>query len=128
MKKNFLVINVLDHQYYDECHIKGSINVPFSQLDDYAKKLDRTIEIVVYCANYMCPMSRNAWHKLNDLGFTNVKAYEGGIREWFQLGLPVEGACKDSHLKDKTPQPPQEDKKVVTISAQELAQKLKQNK
>jgi rhodanese-related sulfurtransferase len=124
MKKNFLIINVLDTQSYDDCHIKGSINVPLSRLDDFAKKLDRTTEIVVYCANYMCPISKKAWYILNALGFTNVKAYEGGIREWFQLGLPCEGTCTDPHLKDQT-QKPSQDPKVITISAQELAAKIK---
>ncbi len=125
MKKDFLVINVLDKQHFDGCHIRGSINVPMSRLDDFAKKIDRTTEIVVYCANYMCPMSKMAWYKLKELGFTNVTAYEGGIREWVQLGLPTEGACKDPHLQAQNPQP-QEDPKVTTISAQELATKIKQ--
>lgn len=84
------------------------------------------LRIVVYCANYMCPKSKKAWYMLQALGFTNVKAYEGGIREWSQLGLPSEGACSDPHLKDQT-QKPTPDPKVTTISAQELAAKIKQN-
>ena len=93
MKKKLLVINALRKQYYKDCHILGSINVSLDDLGAYAQKLDKSTPIVVYCASYSCPVSRKAWHILNDLGFANVRAYEGGIIEWFKLGYPVEGPC-----------------------------------
>ncbi|HLB41034.1 MAG TPA: rhodanese-like domain-containing protein, partial [Candidatus Babeliales bacterium] len=45
-----LVINLLDPELYQDCHITGSVNVPFEQLENYAQKLSREREIIVYCS------------------------------------------------------------------------------
>lgn len=115
--KKLIVINVLPEPTYRDCHIKNSINVPLDTLEDYAKKLDKDTHIVVYCASYTCPLSSKAWHKLKNLGFTNVKAYEGGISEWKQKGYPTEGACSFEYLQRKeTPQK----RDIESIKAEEL--------
>ncbi len=56
-QQSLYVINVLDKESYEDCRIAGSINVPFEQVETFAKDLDRTAEMVVYCANYMCTAS-----------------------------------------------------------------------
>ena len=117
MKKKLLVINALRKQYYKDCHILGSINVPLDELSIYAKKLDTTMPIVVYCASYSCPVSSKAWHILNGLGFTNVRAYEGGMAEWVQKGYLAKGACQEEYLSR---QEKSEASDVKTISAEEL--------
>lgn len=88
-----VVINVLGFEYYMKCHISGSINIPNDNLEDQTADWPKDREIIVYCANSMCPASRVAWMKLTELGFTNVRAYEGGIKEWQDLGYPVDGDC-----------------------------------
>lgn len=116
------IINVLSPYYYQDCHIKGSINMPLEHLETSSKSLDKNEEIIVYCAHYQCPASKKAWHLLHSLGFTNLKAYEGGIVEWHQLGYPTVGPAKESYLKqahEKT-----NDNSVVTITAQELLKKI----
>lgn len=95
----FQVINVLEKDFYDDAHIKGSINVPLMKVKEYAKDLDRTTEIVVYCANYPCSASAAAWRELTNMGFTNVWVYEGGTAEWFQLGLPIEGVAQQEYVR-----------------------------
>ena len=35
------VMNVLDKNSYEDCRIAGSINVPFDQVETFAKDLDR---------------------------------------------------------------------------------------
>ena len=127
MAQKILVINALAKEYYDDCHIKGSISIPLNELANYAKKLDKNQEIVVYCATYDCPVSKKAWHLLNDLGFKNLKAYEGGMNEWLKIGFAYEGACKSDYLK-KENKPEKADAKVKTISAQELKRNLNHNK
>ncbi len=127
MDTSFYVINVLEPQYYTDCHIKGSINIPFERLEQYAKSLDKNTKIVVYCAHYQCPLSTKAWRLLDKLGFTNVYAYEGGIREWFQKGYPHAGICKESAWKEPSiPQKPEVG--VKSISADELLNELKAHK
>lgn len=93
------VINVLAHEFYNDCHIKGSVNVPLDDLRNYVQDLDRTTPIVVYCAKYSCSASLQAWQMLHEMGFSNVRAYEGGIHEWYQAELPVEGACLKDYLQ-----------------------------
>jgi len=117
MNNKFLLINALTKESYQDCHIKGSINIPLDDLKKEAQKLDKNSEIIVYCANYECPVSKEAWHVLKDLGFKNIRAYEGGMREWFEAGLPTEGAC--THYKRKS-----DDPAVLTITAEELRKKM----
>ena len=96
---NKQVINVLDSALFEECHIKGSVNVPYNQLAEYVQQFPKGTELVVYCAHYDCGLSRKAWHLLDTLGYTNIYAYEGGIVEWYQMGYPVEGPCKNDFFK-----------------------------
>ncbi len=79
------VINLLSKDLYDDAHIKGSINISLGELEAAAQQWDRNTPIVVYCSNYACTSSGLAAKKLAKLGFTNVKAYEGGTAEWYQL-------------------------------------------
>ncbi len=119
MQKKLLVINVLPHDTFQDCHIDGSINVPLEKLPSYAQDLDKEQPIVVYCASYKCPASRNAWKLLNEMGFSNVLAYEGGIAEWFQKGYPSQGACKADYVS-QVHEIPEETGQIKVISAQEL--------
>jgi rhodanese-related sulfurtransferase len=124
VNKNFFLINVLPSESYADCHIKGSISVPLEKLEEFAQKLDKNAEIVVYCARYACPLSKKAWKLLKKLGFVNIKAYEGGILEWHQTGLATEGSCKSDFLSGPKEQPTERDPEVVTISLDELKKKL----
>jgi rhodanese-related sulfurtransferase len=97
-----VVVNVLDKEFYDDCHIKGSLNVanfPFENAE-FFKDFDKSTPIVFYCSNYMCTGSGAAAQVLKDAGFTNVKAYEGGMAEWLQKGYSVEGPCKQTYLRE----------------------------
>ncbi len=121
MANKLLVINVLSAEQYEDCHIKGSINVPLEKLESYAKDFDRETPIVTYCANYACSASRYAWQALDKMGFKNVWAYEGGIAEWYQGGFMAKGACSTSYISEPTQKPvsPSDDQ-IRRISAEEL--------
>ena len=83
------VVNVLNPDYYKLGIIKDSKKIPLEELDKRLGELDKSQEVVTYCASYKCGASKEAAHKLAGLGF-NVRAYEGGIKEWKEAGLPVE--------------------------------------
>ena len=119
------VINVLGDTTYNDCHIKNTINVPLSQLEEFVKTLARDEELIVYCASYKCPASSNAQQLLTDLGFSNVRAYEGGINEWYQKGYPCEGPCKEAYIHEKVVKPFEIEILVKEISAEEVKDKLK---
>src|SRR5918994_1129499 len=93
-----LVVNVLDKELYDDCHITGSIHIPFNQLKKELSQQDKSREIVVYCSNYRCTSSHYAVKQLQDLGFGNAQVYEGGMAEWYQQGYPVTGAHAKGYL------------------------------
>jgi len=121
--QKLLVINALRDQYYKDCHILGSINVPLDDLANYIESSDKETHIVVYCASYHCTASHKAWHILHDLGFVNVLAYEGGMAEWVQKGYLAQGACQEEYLnRQEGPQ----DSDVATISAEELKEKMEE--
>lgn len=88
-----MVINVLVKDAYDNCHIKGSINVSFNDLPAQAQQWGKNTPLVLYCASQVCRSSSQAYALLENKGFTNLAVYEGGIQEWQQKGFPCGGAC-----------------------------------
>jgi rhodanese-related sulfurtransferase len=85
------VVNVLAPPAYEKIHIKGSIHIPLAELRAGRwKELDSSKEIVVHCSSYSCNASREAAEFLESKGL-DVRAYEGGIKEWAEAGLPMEG-------------------------------------
>lgn len=85
------VVDVLSRKSFDDLHIKGSIWIPFDQIEMNGWEiLDRKKAVVTYCANYNCSASKRAAAIIALHGY-EVFAYEGGIQEWADSGLPVEG-------------------------------------
>lgn len=89
---NLTVVNVLDKEFFDDCHIKGSINAPLNHLQTIAKAWPKSREIIVYCAKGIT--SKKAYKLLKELGFEKVLEYPGGMREWKEKSLNVVGECK----------------------------------
>ena len=89
--QDVLVINVLEEDAYRKSHIKSSISIPLAKLTcgEYGK-LDSKKKLVTYCASYQCSASRQAAEFLMENGFDSY-AYEGGMKEWTESGLPLEG-------------------------------------
>lgn len=98
---NLTVVNVLApvkppggdaaYESYENIHIKGSVSIPESELESGRwKELDRHKKIVVHCSSYSCQASRKTARFLEKKGF-NVSAYVGGLREWAEADLPMEG-------------------------------------
>lgn len=101
MSKRLKVLNVLSAETYKDAHIKNSINVPLAELKSFAEYTPKDTCIVVYCAHSNCDASARAWHVLHELGFDNLFAYEGGMREWHDAGYPTEGPCSESYLHNQ---------------------------
>jgi rhodanese-related sulfurtransferase len=83
------VVNVLKPDYYHLGFIKDSLKIPLDELDRRIGELDKNREVITYCAHSQCPASSQAAVKLAAKGF-QVRAYEGGIKEWKEAGLPTE--------------------------------------
>ena len=84
--------NVLTDGYFKGDMIPGSRRVPLNTVGREVSdaKSPKDEEIIVYCGGPTCPQSLQAAQKLMDLGYTNVKAYEGGLEEWKSAGNQVE--------------------------------------
>jgi rhodanese-related sulfurtransferase len=91
--------NVLTDEYFHGEMIPGSRRVPLDQVgrEVAGAGLAKDAEVVVYCAGPQCPQSRYAAEKLEGLGFSNVRAYEGGLEEWKQAGHDIERVAAAAH-------------------------------
>lgn len=95
-REDFELINVLPEESYREAHIPGSLSIPLNDAN-FVEAVKRTAgskdrRIVVYCASETCDASPKAAEKLEQAGFSNVADYEGGVKQWQEAGLPLEGA------------------------------------
>jgi len=84
--------NVLTDGYFKGEMIPGSRRVPVDTIGREATEAQsaKGEEIIVYCGGPKCPQSLQAAQKLRDLGYTNVRAYEGGLEEWKNAGNKIE--------------------------------------
>lgn len=95
------VINVLPAEYFTDCSIKDSKSIPLDTLEEITKSWPRDKKIVVYCAKSACHASKDAAIKLANLGFTSVRAYEGGMKEWLKkFPSQVSGTCAMPYLHE----------------------------
>jgi rhodanese-related sulfurtransferase len=70
-------------------HIPGSVH--FKTPDEMFAALGKDEEIVVYCSNVDCRASRALIEQLRKHGYDNVSHYPGGLIDWENGGLPLEG-------------------------------------
>ncbi len=84
--------NVLTDEYFAGEMIAGSRRVPLDKLGRQVAEsgVDKSAEIIVYCSGPTCPQSSAAAEKLTKLGYTNVRAFKGGLEAWKAAGLQVE--------------------------------------
>ena len=84
--------NVLTDDYFTGELIPGSRRVPLGTVgrEAHGLGLARDTPIITYCSGPTCPQSGQAAAKLARLGFTNVRAFEGGVAVWKEAGRPVE--------------------------------------
>jgi rhodanese-related sulfurtransferase len=70
-------------------HIPGSLH--FDKAAEMFAALGKDEDIVVYCSNLDCRASTAAIRALQDHGYTHVGHYVGGLIDWEEAGLPLEG-------------------------------------
>lgn len=87
-----VIVEALPPMYYNKEHLPGALNLPHDRVDELAPTLlpDKSVEIVVYCANSPCPNSGIAARRLTELGYTRVWDYDEGKQDWIEAGLPTE--------------------------------------
>jgi rhodanese-related sulfurtransferase len=85
----FKLIMALNRWAYDAKHIPGSLH--FDTPDELYAAVQPDDEVVVYCSNIDCLSSVALYRDLVRRGYRNVRRYSGGLLDWEDAGLPLEG-------------------------------------
>ncbi len=84
------LIMALNRWAFDAKHIPGSLH--FDTPDDLYAAVRPDDEVVVYCSNVDCLSSVALYRDLVRRGYRDVRRYSGGLLDWEDAGLPLEGS------------------------------------
>lgn len=87
------LVMALNRWAFDAKHIPGSLH--FDDPKELYSSLGKDDEIVVYCSNVDCLSSVALYRALVEQGYKNVRRYAGGLIDWEDAGLPLEGELID---------------------------------
>jgi rhodanese-related sulfurtransferase len=83
------LIMALNRWAYDAKHIPGSLH--FDTPDELYAAVKPDDEVIVYCSHVDCLSSVALYRDLVRRGYGNVRRYSGGLLDWEEAGLPLEG-------------------------------------
>ena len=86
---SFKLVMAMGEWAFRAKHIPGSMNL--SDPEKGLEMLQPDEEIVLYCSNEHCAASQYAYSFLEANRYQNLRRYAGGIEEWEESGLPLEG-------------------------------------
>ncbi len=89
----FKLIMALNRWAFDAKHIPGSVH--FDKPDELYAAVDPDDEVVVYCTHVDCLSSVALYRDLRARGYSKVRRYSGGLLDWEDAGLPLEGKFVD---------------------------------
>lgn len=84
------LVNALEESKFRLKHIPNSLNL-FRQ-EDLEKNLSKDEQIIVYCTDNYCNKSLALYRLLEELGYTRVIRFAGGMNEWENEGYRLEGS------------------------------------
>lgn len=84
-------VDALPESYFTRQHIPGAVNLTAAEAEAAPDLLpDKSAAIATYCSDGTCGNSGEVAEMLERLGYSNVRRYEDGIKDWTEAGLPVE--------------------------------------
>ncbi len=86
---DFKLIQALNRWAYEAKHIPGSLH--FDTPEELFAAVHPDDEVVVFCSAVDCLSSVAMYRDLLARGYTNVRRYAGGLLDWEDAGLPLEG-------------------------------------
>lgn len=99
LKTSTTLIHVLPEEHYEREHLPGALNACVYEMAFLGKVAelvpDQAAPMIVYGAGGESLDSAVAAEKLLKAGYTAVSDFRGGIAEWRQNGLPLEGTGAD---------------------------------
>ena len=86
------VVDALPPAPFGQRHLPGAVNVVAEDSDQQVRAAlpDRAAAIVTYSTDEHCTRGHQLADRLRELGYRNVRTYNGGIEDWVAAGLPVE--------------------------------------
>jgi rhodanese-related sulfurtransferase len=79
---------------FNSGHIKGAVNLPVEQFDQwidaFLENTDPGVTIITYCEGYYCSLAKKLALKLMLAGFENVYCLPDGWGNWNKFRMPVE--------------------------------------
>jgi rhodanese-related sulfurtransferase len=87
---DFRLIMALNRWAFDAKHIPGSLH--FDTPEELYATVQPDDEVVVYCSHVDCLSSVALYRDLVRRGYRNVRRYSGGLLDWEDAGLPLEGS------------------------------------
>jgi rhodanese-related sulfurtransferase len=86
---DFKLVMALNRWAYDAKHILGSLH--FDTPAELYAAIKPDDEVVVYCSHVDCLSSVALYRDLVRRGYRDVARYAGGLLDWEEAGLPLEG-------------------------------------
>jgi rhodanese-related sulfurtransferase len=91
---NLKLIMALNRWAFEAKHIPRSIH--FDTPDELYAAVALDDEVVVYCSHVDCLSSVALYRELVRRGYRKVRRYAGGLLDWEDAGLPLEGTMVES--------------------------------
>lgn len=88
---NFVVIDVRGFARYQDCRIRGAINIALKDLKHEVAKWPLTRKVIVYSDDNECVLSKKAARRLVEYGFEKVFVCDGGLSSWLAKGFEYDG-------------------------------------
>jgi rhodanese-related sulfurtransferase len=84
--KELIIIDTRIKEYFKEGHIKGAVNLPYTNMKKMTKVLKNEMskDIVIYSEDG--ERSKKVCDILSNLGFSKIKNLHGGIKNWIDSG------------------------------------------
>lgn len=87
--ESFRLVMALNQWAFEAKHIPGSEH--FNSPEELYSSINKNEDVVVYCTSEDCHSSIAMYQALVERGYRKVRRYSGGLTDWENAGLPLEG-------------------------------------
>lgn len=96
------VVDALPPAPFGQRHLPGAINIVAENFDEQVRAAlpDAAAAIVTYSTDERCTRGPELAARLRELGYRDVRTYEGGIEDWIAAGLPIESCRTDPRFSN----------------------------
>ena len=92
------IVDVREYQDYIEGHIPYAIHIPYPDMQDHLKMLDKDKVNVIYTYSDSCPRAYNSALELLEKHYPSV-VLRGGFKEWKKFEFDIIKTDSDDYLE-----------------------------